>query len=159
MLDFSHLPNTLNGADIQTFNALGPSDFQTWLRPRGKSMVSILCLSSGAGGGGGFSAAASTARGGGGGGGGGTITRLSHPWSTLISFMSTYHWVALAGPRVLQGLPLAMAQFQQRQTSIRPSTRYLTKPVAWQLAVVLEQPVLLARRVLAPCLQALQVKD
>ncbi len=94
MLDFSHLPNTQNGADIQTFNALGPSDFQTWLRPRGKSMISILSLSSGAGGGGGFSAAASTARGGGGGGGGGTITRWLAP---LMDIDRLYINVPLGG--------------------------------------------------------------
>ena len=94
MLDFSHLPNTLSGADIQTFNALGASDFQTWLRPRGKSMISILSLSSGAGGGGGFSAAASTARGGGGGGGAGTLTRFLAP---LIDIDRLYINVPLGG--------------------------------------------------------------
>lgn len=79
MLDFSHVPNTMNGADVQTFTALGVSDFQTWIRPRGKSMFSILMVGAGAGGGGGFSAAASTARGGGGGGGSGAITRYLAP--------------------------------------------------------------------------------
>ena len=76
MLDISHLANTRNGGDVQIFNALGASDFQTWVKPRGKSMVSIIAINPGGGGGGGFSAAAATARGGGGGGGGGAISRL-----------------------------------------------------------------------------------
>ena len=77
MLDFSHLANTKNGGDLQVFNALGTNDFQTWVKPRGKSMVSIIAINSGGGGGGGFSAAAASTRGGGGGGGGGAISRLT----------------------------------------------------------------------------------
>ncbi len=71
MLDLSHLINTRNGGDVQLFNALGPNDMQSWVRPRGKSHVTIIALNGGGGGGGGFSAAAATARGGGGGGGSG----------------------------------------------------------------------------------------
>lgn len=76
MLDLSHLINTRNGGDVQLFNALGPNDMQSWVRPRGKSHVTIIALNGGGGGGGGFSAAAATARGGGGGGGSGSITKL-----------------------------------------------------------------------------------
>jgi hypothetical protein len=83
MLDFSHIPNTQHGADAQIFSALGGSDYQTWLRPRGKSMMAIHIIGAGGGGGGGFSAAAGTARGGGGGGGSGTITRLLMPLGDL----------------------------------------------------------------------------
>ncbi len=79
MSDMSHFANTFNGADVQVFNALSSVDFQTWLRPRGKSMFSILMIGSGAGGGGGFSRTAGTAGGGGGGGGSGAITRYMAP--------------------------------------------------------------------------------
>ena len=50
MLDFSHLPNTANGAERQVFNALGVNDWQTWIKPRGKSMVMITSLGPGGGG-------------------------------------------------------------------------------------------------------------
>ena len=76
MLDFVNFANARNGADYQVFNALGASDIQSWVKPRGKSHVSIITVNPGGGGGGGFSAAAATARGGGGGGGGGAIARL-----------------------------------------------------------------------------------
>ena len=76
MFDTSHLPNLRNGADVQVFRAGGPGDWQTWVKPRGKSMVWIFCLGAGGGGGGGFSGAAATARGGGGGGGSGGQTSL-----------------------------------------------------------------------------------
>ena len=52
MLDFSHLPNAANGADTQIFNALGLSDWQTWVKPRGKSMMMVSSIGAGAGGGG-----------------------------------------------------------------------------------------------------------
>jgi hypothetical protein len=71
MFDFSHLPNVANGADVQVFRA--PGQWQSWIKPRGKSQVKVICLGAGAGGGAGFSAAAATARGGGGGGGGGAL--------------------------------------------------------------------------------------
>jgi hypothetical protein len=78
MLDFSHVPNVQNGADTQIFNALGINDWQTWMRPRGKTMANFILIGSGAGGGGGFSAAAATARGGGGGGGSSSLTRINN---------------------------------------------------------------------------------
>jgi hypothetical protein len=71
MFDFSHLPNVGNGADVQVFRAA--QQWQTWMRPRGKTMLRMIAIGSGAGGGGGFSAAAASARGGGGGGGGGAL--------------------------------------------------------------------------------------
>lgn len=83
MLDLSHFPNTSNGADIQIFNALGLNDWQTWVKPRGKSHLTIIAIGSGGGGGGGFSGAAATARGGGGGGGASGISRLIIPISFL----------------------------------------------------------------------------
>lgn len=45
------------------------NQWHTWIKPRGKSMVNIICIGGGAGGGGGFTGATTTARGGGGGGG------------------------------------------------------------------------------------------
>lgn len=75
MIDFGSLPSFTN-ADVWTFvnhtkrgssSTIGP--FQSWQRPRGKSMVFILAIGGGAGGGNGFTAAAGNARGGGGGGG------------------------------------------------------------------------------------------
>ena len=79
MLDLSHIANAANGADIQIFNALGAIDWQTWMRPRGKSMFMALMLGGGAGGGGGFSGVAASARGGGGGGAGCNITKYICP--------------------------------------------------------------------------------
>jgi hypothetical protein len=73
MSDMSHLPNVFNGAE--TFRFEGNGDWKSFLLPRGKSHVGILCVGSGAGGGSGFSAAAATARGGGGGGGSAALVR------------------------------------------------------------------------------------
>lgn len=93
MLDLLHLPNRANGADIQLFRA--PAQFQTWIKPRGKSMVKIICIGSGAGAGGGFSAAAATARGGGGGGGPGAFGSAIFPADMLPDML--YVFVALGG--------------------------------------------------------------
>jgi hypothetical protein len=79
MLDFLHIPNVANGAEVQFINALGANDWQSIVKPRGKSHVEIICIGSGGGGAGGFSAAAATARGGSGGGGSGAITRVTLP--------------------------------------------------------------------------------
>ena len=83
MSDFLHLPNAANGAETLVYSALGLNDWQTWTKPRGKSMLSITCVAPGGGGGGGFSGAASSARGGGGGGGSGGIARLVIPTLNL----------------------------------------------------------------------------
>ncbi|MEO9168641.1 MAG: glycine-rich domain-containing protein [Aestuariivirga sp.] len=91
MLDFSNLANTRNGADIQIFSTATGLSFQTWTKPRGKSMMMITALSAGAGGGGGMSGLASTPRGGGGGGGSGAISRLILP----IDFMSDTLYVQI----------------------------------------------------------------
>lgn len=76
MLDLGHLPT--GRVDVQIYNV--PStvtnlQWTTWRKPRGCTMVYMLCIGGGGGGGGGFSAAAAAARGGGGGGGssGGTV--------------------------------------------------------------------------------------
>ncbi len=77
MLDFSHIPNLAHGAETVVFNALGANDWQTWVRPRGKSFASIIVIGGGAGGGGGFSGVSGSARGGGGGGGSSGICRIN----------------------------------------------------------------------------------
>lgn len=73
MLDFSHLPSSTK-ADVQVFNvgsAVSAGSWQIWNRPRGVSMLHILCIGPGGNGGNGAVGAASTAAGGGGGGSGG----------------------------------------------------------------------------------------
>ena len=79
MLDFSHVPNVSNGADVQIINALGATDWQSIVKPRGKSQLEIICIGSGGGGAGGFAGVAATARGGSGGGGSSAITRVTLP--------------------------------------------------------------------------------
>ena len=66
MIDFSHIPNGTT-ADIQEFTA-SASSWQTWRKPRGVSLINILCIGGGGGGGGGFVTSANASRGGGGGG-------------------------------------------------------------------------------------------
>jgi hypothetical protein len=55
------------------------TQWETWQKPRGVSMVQILCIGGGAGGGGGFSAAAGNPRGGGGSGGASGVSRVTIP--------------------------------------------------------------------------------
>jgi len=79
MSDMSGLPNSFGGTDVQIFNALGTTDWQTWRKPIGKTFAYILMVGAGSGGGGGMTGASGTARGGGGGGGSGTVTRCIAP--------------------------------------------------------------------------------
>ena len=88
MFDYSHLPNPVNGADVQVFRS--PGQWQSWIKPRGKSQVKIICLGAGAGGGGGFSGAAASARGGGGGGGGGAVNVGFFPAFMLPDILFCY---------------------------------------------------------------------
>lgn len=81
MLDVFGLP-TDTVADVQIFNVpstVTNTQWHTWLKPRGKSMVHIVCIGGGGGGGGGFTGAAASARGGGGGGGSSGVTRVTLP--------------------------------------------------------------------------------
>lgn len=57
----------------------GDPDFQQWSKPRGHTMLSILCIGAGAGGGGGAGNTAGSNAGGGGGGASGGIVRLEVP--------------------------------------------------------------------------------
>lgn len=80
MLDVLHIPQAYGAADVQIFNqptTANQVQWHTWIKPRGKSMFSILAVSGGAGGGGGFTAAAAAARGGGGSGGSSGLTRVT----------------------------------------------------------------------------------
>lgn len=72
MLDLSYFQNQYS--NVQGF--FNGGTWQTWIKPRGAKMVTILCNGSGAGGGGGFQSA-STPRAGGAGGGAGAITHLT----------------------------------------------------------------------------------
>jgi hypothetical protein len=72
MLDLSYFQN--QNSNVQGF--FNGGTWQTWIKPRGAKMVTILCQGSGAGGGGGFQSA-STPRAGGGGGGTGATARLT----------------------------------------------------------------------------------
>lgn len=81
--DFGFLPPSFKG-DVQVFTPTGiaptqTQNWQTWTKPKGTSMVYMMCIGGGGGGGGGFSAATGNARGGGGGGGSGAITTLLLP--------------------------------------------------------------------------------
>ena len=63
MLDLGHLPNWQK-CDIQKFTTVSTvtnTQWLTWLKPRGTSMVHIICIGGGGGGGGGFTRAAAAA--------------------------------------------------------------------------------------------------
>lgn len=82
MLDFQHLPTSTGASDVQIFNV--PStvtnlQWTTYQKPRGKTMLEILCIGGGGGGGGGFTGVAVSARGGGGSGGSSSVTRVMIP--------------------------------------------------------------------------------
>jgi len=82
MLDTFDLPTPYGDADIQIFNypsTVTNTQWHTWIKPRGKAMMNIICIGGGGGGGGGFTAAAAAARGGGGSGGSSAVTRVTIP--------------------------------------------------------------------------------
>lgn len=86
MLDFSHLPTAYPLADVQTFigsatTTGGTVGYQTWLKPRGKSMCHILLVGNGGNGGNGAIGANSTAAGGGGGASGAQTSILVPMWA------------------------------------------------------------------------------
>src|SRR3972149_4348519 len=92
MLDTFHLP--FPTADIQIFNipcTVTNTQWKTWIKPRGKSMMQIICIGGGGGGGGGFTGIATSARGGGGSGGSSAVTRITMPLSFVpdILFVQT----------------------------------------------------------------------
>lgn len=74
-----HLP-ALQQADVQLFLSNNLNiNWQTWVKPRGVTMCSMMALSGGGGGGGGFSRVAGNPGGGGGGGPSGSYARLVMP--------------------------------------------------------------------------------
>lgn len=97
MLDFSHIPL---GSTADTSILVGNSTaavgtgmtWQSWQKPRGRSMVCIILLGKGGNGGNGVVGANSTAAGGGGGGSGG-MTTLTMP----LAFLPDTLFFSLAG--------------------------------------------------------------
>ena len=83
MIDYFHLGHSdVGNADVKIFTT--PStvtnvQWNTWIKPKGKSMMNIICIGGGGGGGGGFTRAGGAAGGGGGGGGSSAVTRLTIP--------------------------------------------------------------------------------
>ena len=95
MLDFSHIP-TSTKADVQVFagsTGFTSNGWRVWTRPRGASMLHILCIGSGGDGGNGAVGAASTAAGGGGGGSGGqaslVVPAILLPDTLYVTVMAT----------------------------------------------------------------------
>lgn len=78
--DFGYLPPQFKG-DVQMFlpQSTTTTTWQQWIKPRGTTMVYMLCVGGGGGGGFGFAGLSNTARGGGGGGGSGAINSLILP--------------------------------------------------------------------------------
>ena len=82
MLDLQHIPVSTGATDVQIFTTASTvtnTQWQVWHKPRGKTMLSVLCIGGGGGGGCGFTAAAGNARGGGGSGGGSSSSRVVVP--------------------------------------------------------------------------------
>lgn len=82
MLDLFNFPTENGNADIQIFRGsttVTNLQWQTWQRPRGKSMALIMTIGAGGGGGGGFTGIAGAARGGGGGGACGGVSKIITP--------------------------------------------------------------------------------
>jgi len=80
-MDFTHLPSRYK-SNVKIFNPTTSTNlqgFQMWNKPRGTSMVEIICIAGGGGGGGGFTRTAGSAGGGGGGGACSGITRFVCP--------------------------------------------------------------------------------
>jgi hypothetical protein len=83
LFDLNHVPGPNGAAQVYSFVGQTTSlNFTAWSKPRGKSMIDILLVGSGAPGGSGAIGANSTAAGGGGGGSGGQ-TRLTMPLHLL----------------------------------------------------------------------------
>lgn len=79
--DIFNIPPKYSG-DVRVFFANTGADlkgFQQWQKPRGASIITILCIAGGGGGGGGFTRIAGAAGGGGGSGACSGITRLQAP--------------------------------------------------------------------------------
>jgi hypothetical protein len=94
----------LQSADVQIYTGVSTvtnTQWRTWTKPYGRSMLNILCIGGGGGGGGGFTAAAGNARGGGGGGGSSGQTRVLVPLHLLPDVL--YIQVGVGGAGVGSG--------------------------------------------------------
>jgi len=114
MLDLSHIPKSTGASDVQVFygDALAAGgSWKTWIKPRGKTMLSILLVGAGGNGGTGVVGANSTAAGGAG-GQSGAITTLEMPLAVLPDRL----YLSLAGRK-----PTATANFAS-YICIAPST-------------------------------------
>ena len=83
MLDQSHIPSTTDNTQYFFFQGVGSNGFgfpQTWNKPRGASMVYIVCVGGGSGGSGGRNTATTT---GGAGGASGCVQTGIYPANTL----------------------------------------------------------------------------
>ena len=80
MLGLNHIPRPTGASDVQIFtgkSATAGATWETWYKPRGKTMLYIFMVGKGGNGGTGVIGAVSTAAGGGGGGSGGqTVLQL-----------------------------------------------------------------------------------
>lgn len=82
MLDLLHLPSKIGDGKVSIFTGnatVSNTQWKTWHKPRGVSMVMITCIGGGGGGGGGFSDVAGNPRGGGGSGGSSATTKAIFP--------------------------------------------------------------------------------
>src|SRR6266568_4685992 len=111
MLDFFNLPNNERApnTDIQMFTGAGTNsgsspnlvDVHEWKKPRGITMMHIVCIGAGGGGGGGVTGAVGVSKAGGGGGGSGALSILLIPAVYLpINFMCYQETAARAARRV-----------------------------------------------------------
>ena len=105
-------------ADVKIFSTGTGGSWQTWNRPRGKSMCSILVIGAGAGGGGGMSGASGTVRGGGAGGGSGAIARCIIPIYMLPDVLYVQVGVGGAGGAAT----VAGTAGQRSYISVAPNT-------------------------------------
>jgi len=89
MLDLGHLPEGQR-ANVQLFKrpcTVTATQYETWVKPRGVSMLYLIAIGGGSGGGGGYSGASTSSRGGGAGGASGGMTRLLIPAMMVPSML------------------------------------------------------------------------
>lgn len=92
-------------------------DWQTWVKPRGKSQVAILCIGAGGGGGNGVVGAVSTAAGGGG-GGSGAQTIVQVPADLLPDVLFVQVGQAKTGAGIVSRVALAPSTVATNQVTI-----------------------------------------
>ena len=104
MIDEFYFPSNTFG-DVKMFYCAGSSgaagNWQEWVKPRGCSLITMVCIGSGSGGGAGFTRASGAAGGGGGGGGSSGASRLIIPAFMVSDRL--YIQVAIGGAGVAAG--------------------------------------------------------